>query len=294
MLCAVLLACFVAAQAGASAPVTRSVTVAVYTKKAEPIGDLNVEEVSVTEDGRRRVVLGLDPDTRPLEVAVVIDSSVAMASSYRSDLVAAVVAFWKALPPGSKVAVWTSGPPSRVVSFGTEVSAGQAGLQAVAPAGKNYAFDALLDASRGLGGSAIARRVVVYVGGGDIEASRTRSTETMRAIGQAGATPMIVLILPGGSLSAMPGGPTAGASFSVDIQGYFEQMAAGYRGTCAVVLSTQAAMKALQEAAADLSAQYRVRYESTTGNPPPPKVEVRRKNVKLRVGQTQVEVLKLE
>ena len=294
MLCALLLAAFAAPQAGTAAPVIRSVTVAVYTKKAEPIGDLKVEEVSVNEDGKKRAVLGLEPDGRPLEVAVVLDSSVAMASSYRSDLVAAVVAFWKALPPGSKVAVWTSGPPSRVVSFGTEVSAGEKQLQAVAPAGKNYALDALLDASRGLGGSVIARRVVVYAGGGDIEASRSRSAEMMQAIGQAAATPMIVLILPGALASSVAGGPTAGASFSVDIQGYFEQVAAAYRGTCAVVLSTQAAMKALQDAAADLSSHYRVRYESTEGNPTPPKVEVRRKGVRVRLGRTQVEALKVD
>jgi hypothetical protein len=292
MLCALLVASLAIPQAAAPQAVTRFVTVAVYTKRSEPVADLKAEEVSVTEDGKKRTVLGLLPDTRPLEVAVVIDSSVVMASSYRSDLVSAVTALWRSLPPDARVAVWTSGPPSKVVAFGTDLATAEPRLQAVAPAGKNYALDALLDASRGMSSPGDVRRVLVYVGGGDIEASQVRSAEMVRAIGQAGATPMVVLILGGASASASVGGPTSGSSFATDIQGYFEQVAAGYRGSCTVVLSTQAALKALQDVAADLASQYRVRYESTAGDPPPPKVEVHRKGTKVRVGRTQVEVLK--
>ena len=294
MLCALLLAGLAMPQAVASQAVTRSVTVAVYTKKSAPVADLVAEEVSVVEDGKKRTVLGLELDTRPLEVAVVIDSSVVMASSYRSDLVSAVTAFWKALAPDSRVAVWTSGPPSKVVAFGTELATAEPRLQAVATAGKNYALDALLDAAGGLGDRGDHRHVLVYVGGGDIEGSQSRSAEMVRAIGQAGATPMIVLITGGASAGSAVGGPTSGSSFTTDVQGYFEQVAAGYRGSCVVVLSTQAALKALQDVAADLASQYRVRYESTAGDPAPPKVEVRRKGVKVRVGRTQVEVLKAE
>jgi hypothetical protein len=294
MLCALLLAGLATPQAVAPQATTRSVTVAVYTKKSEPVADLVAEEVSVAEDGRKRTVLSVLPDRRPLEVAVVIDSSLSVASSYRSDLVSAVTAFWKALAPDSRVTVWTSGPPSQVVAAGTDLATAEPRLQAVAPAGKNYALDALLDAARGMAGPGDARRVLVYVGGSNIEGSRTRSAEMVRAIGQAGATPMIVLITGGAFASSAVGGPTSGSSFATDVQGYFEQVAAGYRGSCAVVLSTQAAQKALQDVAADLASQYRVRYESVAGDPPPPKVEVRRKGTKTRVGRTQVEVLKAE
>jgi hypothetical protein len=227
-------------------------------------------------------------------VAVVIASSAAVAPVYRSDLVSAVVAFWKALPEGSQVGVWTSGPPSRVVDFGTDLATAETRLQAVAPAGKNYALEAMQDASRALGAPGQRRHVVVYVGGADVEASRVRSAEAMQALGQTGATPMVVLVLSGGGLGAMSGGPSSGAAFSWDVQGWFEQVARAYRGSCAVVLSTQAVLRALQEDAADLSAQYRLRYESVASAVEPPKVEVRRKGVKSRVGRTQVEVLKLE
>jgi hypothetical protein len=278
-------------QAPAGSPVTRSVTIGVYTKKAEPVSDLKPEEVVVTEGGRKPAILGLEPDRRPLEVAIVIDSSAAMVSSYRSDLVAAVVGLWKGLPPETPVAVWTSGPPSKVVDFGTTLAAAEPLLQSVAPAGKNYAFDAMLDASRELARRPTERRVFVFVGGADIETTRARTAEATQALGQAAATPMLVLVLPG-SAAAPIGGPTSGVSLSFDVQGYFERMAATYGGACWVVLSTQAAMKALQEARAGLVAPYRVRYESTAGETAAPKVEVRRKGVKVQVGRTQIEVLK--
>ena len=183
MLCALLLAGLTTPQAVAPQAVTRSVTVAVYTKKSEPVADLRAEEVSVAEDGKKRTVLSVVPDSRPLEVAVVVDSSVSMASSYRSDLVSAVTAFWRALAPGSQVAVWTSGPPSKVVAFGTDLATAEPRLQAVAPAGKNYALDGLLDAARGMTGSGDARRVLVYVGGAT---SRGARAEARRWCGRSG------------------------------------------------------------------------------------------------------------
>jgi hypothetical protein len=288
-----LLAVLLAAHAAAEtpAPVTRSVTLSVYTKKAEPVSDLRPDEVVVIEGGRKPAVLGLEPDRRPLEVAVVVDSSAAAAPSYRSDLVAAVIALWKALPPDASVAVWTSGPPSRVVDFGTALAEGESRLQSVAPAGKNYAFDAILEASRALGRRPSERRAVVYVGGIDIEASAMRVAETQQAMGLALAVPLMVLIQPGGAGAAL-GGPTSGIATSWDVQGYVEKMTPTYGGTSWVVLSTQAAVNTLREAAAILGSQYRVRYQSSAEAHAAPKVEVRRKGVKTLAGRTQVEVVK--
>jgi hypothetical protein len=149
----------------------------------------------------------------------------------------------------------------------------------------------MLDASRALGGRPSERRAVVYVGGLDIEATRTRTAETQQAMGVALATPLMVLIQPGGAGAAL-GGPTSGVTMSWDVQGYFEKMAPTYGGTCWVVLSTQAAAKSLREAAAIVSSQYRVRYESVAEAQAVPKVEVRRKDTRLLVGRTQLEVAK--
>ena len=72
-LVAVLLAALAALEARAQTPVMRSVTLSVYTKKAEPVSDLRPDEVVVSEGGRKPAILGLEPDRRPLEIAVVVD-----------------------------------------------------------------------------------------------------------------------------------------------------------------------------------------------------------------------------
>ena len=292
MLWTLLAASLAAAQTPATSPVIRIVSIGVYTGKLAPLTDLKSEEVVVSEDGRKAAVLGLEPDARPLAAAIVVDSSAAMASAYRSDLVAAVTAFWKALPQGSRVAVWTCGPPSRVVDFGTELAAAEPKLQSVAPAGKNYAFDALIDAARALEQSGAGRRVLVFVGGLDIEASVSRTSELQQAVARSAATPMLVMIVPGASMTPL-GGPTQGSANSWDVQGYLEKMAASYGGSAWDVLTPQAATKKLQEAAVDLSSQYTVRYESTVGATGAPKVEIKRKGAKLRVGTRGIEVAKL-
>jgi hypothetical protein len=60
----VLLAGFAASQARAAEQTTRSVTLSVYTKKAEPVSDLKPEELIVSEAGRKTTVSGVDPDQR--------------------------------------------------------------------------------------------------------------------------------------------------------------------------------------------------------------------------------------
>jgi len=291
---ATVLAVLMAAHAAveSQAQVTRSLTLSVYTKKAEPVSDLKADEVVVSEGGRKPTVLGIEPDGRPLEVAVVVDSSAGVASSYRSDLVSAVVALWKALPSNASVAVWTSGPPSKVVDFGAALAEAEPRLQSVAPAGKNYALDAILDASRALGRRPSERRALVYVGLMDLEGTTSRLAEAQQALGQALVVPLIVLIQPGGAGAAM-GGPTSGISTSWDVQGYFEKMTPAYGGNCWVVLSSQAALNSLKEAAAIVGSQYRVRYESGADAQAAPKVEVRRKGVKWLAGRTQVEVARI-
>jgi hypothetical protein len=103
---------------------------------------------------------------------------------------------------------------------------------------------------------------------------------------------MLVMIVPGASLTPL-GGATQGSASSWDVQGYLEKVAAVYGGSSAAVLTPQAATKKLLEAAVDLSSQYQVRYESTVGESGTPKVELKRKGAKLRVGGTGIEVAKL-
>jgi len=149
---------------------TRSVTLAVYTKKLVPIVDLKADELAISENGHERTVLGVEMDQRPLEVAMVIDSSAGVAPSYRSDLVPAVIEFWKLLPAGTSVAAWTTAP-AKVAEFGSDVTRVEPKLRMIAAAGGNYAVDAMADASKELAGRGAPRRALVYVGGASVLAN---------------------------------------------------------------------------------------------------------------------------
>jgi hypothetical protein len=292
MLWLILLATAGSSQAAASLPTTRSVSVSVYTKKLVPVEDLKADEVRVSEDKRERRVLGVERDRRPLEVAIVVDSGATVEASYRSDLVPAVVDFWKALRPDAAVAVWSTAP-ARIVDFGGDLAAADNKLRMVAAAGENHGFDSMIDACKELGRRGAPRRVLVYVGSGSLHGSRTGTSALSTALGETQVTPMAVVILPSARTS-LSGGPSADAVYGWDVQGYFGQIGRSYHGAYVEALSTLAVSKWLRQFAADLNGQYRVRFESEAGPGGAVKVEVRRKDTRLRVGRTAVEIAKLE
>ncbi|HXY38540.1 MAG TPA: hypothetical protein VEQ10_02670 [Vicinamibacteria bacterium] len=281
------LAAAVVAPDAASVPLTRSVALHVYTKKLAPVEDLKIDELVVTEDGKPRKVLTVEPDHRPLELAVVVDSSASVTSYYRTDLVPAVVDFIKALPAGSKAAVWSSAP-AKVGDFGAELAPLSDKLKTIAAAGGNYGFDSMTDACKELGQRGAARRVVVYVGANGLHSTSSSTATLMQAIGQNRVVPMVVMVLSSarGALSSGPSGDSIG---SWDVQGYFTQMTRAYHGTYVEALSTLAVAQWLKQAAADLNSQYRVRYESEAGPGGVVKVDVKRKDTKFRVGRSAVE-----
>jgi hypothetical protein len=286
MLWLLLAATVVGSDTAASAPLTRSVALHVYTKKLVAVEDLKADELSLTEAGKPRKVIAVEPDRRPLEVAIVVDSAVAVKSVYRSDLVPAVVQFMKLLPPETRVALWSTAP-AKIADFGSEAAAAENKLRMIAAAGGNYGFDSMVDACKELGARGAARRVIVYVGAGNLQASRSLTSALMEAIGRNRVVPMIVFLLPS-ERGGLTRGPSADALQAWDVQGYFEQMRKAYYGTYVEALSSLAVAQWLRQAAADISSQYRVRYESEAGPAAELRVEVRRKDTKFRVGRSSV------
>ena len=276
---AVLLTLAVAAPAaGTASDGVRSVTVAVYTKKEAPVEDIQPGEVELKEDGKKRTILGVERDERPMAVALLLDSSAAMGSEYRSTLVDAAMAFWNVLPPEAELTIWTSGGrPSKVVDFGVEPAAAEAVLQQVATGGPNFTLDTIIDASRDLQRKRLKRRYVVIVTDSAIEVSRTLIERTYRAIPRARVTPMVVLV---------KSGPEAAQTW--DTETIFEQMTSGYGGSYDLVLTPQASRKMLRRAAADIANQYLVRYESAAEKPGRPEVKIKRKGVRVRPGLSQI------
>src|SRR5207342_2247921 len=109
-------------------------------------------------------------DARPLEVALVLDSSAAMGGAYASDVVPAAVAFLKRLPAGTGFTVWsTSDHPKRIVDEGTDLKAAEDKMRALAPFGANAAVDTLVEASRDAGAFDDQHGAVVIVTSASME-----------------------------------------------------------------------------------------------------------------------------
>jgi hypothetical protein len=278
MMLAMLLALAVAAPAAEAAnDGVRSVTVAVYTRDSAPVEDLGPDELSIKENGKKQAVLGLERDHRPLDVALIVDSSAALGPLYRRDLVDAAMSFRKAVPGEARVAIWTSGgAPSKIVDFDTDDETADRALKMVAAGGKNYTLDTIIEASRDLRSQRAARRVLAIVTNTDVEASRTLIQRTFQVVGRTHVTPMVILLKVGGKPAQ-----------TWDSETLFEKMGEGYGGTYEEILTPMAAQKRLGQMAVDLGSQYQLRYTSGAQEPTFPEVKVKRKDVEVRVGASQ-------
>jgi hypothetical protein len=269
----------VLASAAAQEPVTavRAVAVSVLDKKDAPVLDLQASEITVIEDKQERKVLGIEPDTRPLEIAVVVDSSDGIGDDWRSTLVPALFEFWRALPETAKVSVWTCGGASVcAVPVGTPIAEAETKLKGMPAGGSNLALYALADAGKELAGRPGARRVLVAVVGSDVQAKPTTVQKMNEEIGRARAVPMLLL------LQLMSGFRQGWDSESV-----FEGMVQGYGGWYRKALSSSAASKGFKQIGADLVSQYRVRYETVSPKPTHPEVKLSRKGLKARAGVSE-------
>lgn len=266
------------ATASSALPV-RTVTVGAVSKEGKAVPGLTPDEVTLTEDGKNRQVVAIDPEERPLEVALILDSSAQMGQDYRSVLVDSAMAFWRAVPPEARLSIWTSGGrPSKIVGLDAPQAKGDDLLRQVAAALKNYALDTIVDACKELAQSKAPRRAIVIVTHTDIEASKTLIEKAYDEIARARVVPFIILVKRGPAPNQL-----------WDTESIFGQMAAGYGGAHHTALSSLASRKLLEWTAADFASQYRIRYTSDAKEPTHPEVKVKRKGttVSVRVGVSQ-------
>jgi hypothetical protein len=140
-----------AAPATAAGTEIRALTVTLLEEKEQPATDVSVADVALLENGVSRDITSFKPDARPLSVAVVVDSSAAMSSSYRLHVVEPVLALVRALPEGARYALWTTGDrPTKVVDHTDDRQVAGDALRRVAPQGGNYMLDAISEASTDL------------------------------------------------------------------------------------------------------------------------------------------------
>jgi VWFA-related protein len=253
---ALTLAVFLAAQAApTTAPGTqiRALTVTLLDDKGQEVTDISPADVALTENGVSRDITSWKPDRRPLSVAVIVDTSVAMGASYRLNVVDAVVGLVARLPEGARYAVWTTGDrPTKVVDHTDDRQAAGDALRRVAPQGGNMMLDALAEASVDLKKLSREgdRTVVVAVSGTGPELSYRDKYRSAEEAEKSAELFLSVLIDSG----------EADFEMRSNLGYVLERLSRGSGGRYEIILSPMSTDSTLRKLSAHLRSGYRLAY----------------------------------
>jgi VWFA-related protein len=256
---ALALSALLAVQAPAAPPATapgteiRALTVTLVDDKGQEVTDVSAADVALVENGVHRDIASFARDARPLTAAILVDSSAAVSSAYRLNVVDAVVGFVARLPQGARYSIWTTGDrPTKVVDYTDDRAAAGAAMRRVAPQGGNYTLDALAEASVDLAKLAKEgdRRAVIAVTGFGPEFSYR---DKQRAAEEAEARADLFL-----SVQVDVGGDDFETRTRLSY--VLERLATASGGRADQVLSYMALDSALKKLSAHLASGYRLRY----------------------------------
>jgi hypothetical protein len=264
-------------QAPAIAPdaEVRAFTAIMLDKEGQPIEGFELQDVALSENGIVRDITSFRPDTRPLTVAVIVDTSRAVGSDYRLNMVEAVSAFISRLPPGTTYALWGTGDrPTKLVDYAEDPAEASRALLRVAPLGGNYMLDALAEASKDLKKNAKEgdRTAVVAISGTGPELSYLDKWRSADAA-EENADLFLVLQIDEG-----------GADFRTraDMSYVFDRLATATGGEYDIALSFQGIDSRLRKLSPFLTAGYRVAYATVP--------DLKKRKIELTVAQPGTEV----
>jgi VWFA-related protein len=242
-----------AAPAAAPGAEIRALTVTLLDEKDREVTDVSLADVALSENGVSRDIASFKPDTRPLSVAVIVDTSAAVGSSYRLNVVDAVLGLVTRLPDGARYALWTTGDrPTKVLDHTDDREAAANALKRVAPQGGNYVLDAVGEATADL--KKLAREgdrtvVVVVTGTGPEFSYRDR----YRAADEAEKNADLFL-------SVQVDGGEADFEVRSNISYVLDRLAKATGGRYDVILSSMGTDDALRKLSAHLRSGYRLAY----------------------------------
>ncbi|MGD8894843.1 MAG: VWA domain-containing protein [Acidobacteriota bacterium] len=249
------LSLLVLAQAATIAPdaEVRAITTIVLDKEGAPVEGLSGTDVALSENGVIRDITSFRPDTRPLTVAVIVDTSQAVGSALRAHVVDAVSAFIARMPSGTAYALWATGDrPTKLVDYTEDPAEASKALLRVPPLGGNYMLDALAEASKDLKEKARegTRSAVVAISGTGPELSyldKWRSADTA----EENADLFLMLQVDVG-----------GADFEMraNLSFVFDRLARATGGEYDVILSYMGTDTGLRKLSPFLTAGYRLAY----------------------------------
>lgn len=265
-------------QADASAA-ERTLTLTAVDESGTPVQGLAADEVVVMENGVARPAARLELDRRPLDVAILVDTSQPMATTFRLNELEAVLQFVRRLPEGAQYAVWTTGDrPTKVIDFGDDPAQADRVLRRVVPSGGNTVLDALVEAARDLKRREERRPVVVAVTGTGIGFS---DRDRRRVVDEGVATGVQFLAV---QFDEAGDADVQAGSEQISRQDYdyvLSELARRSGGRHERVLSALGVRGALDKLVPELAARYRLTYASA-GKDDKLEVQVARPGVKVR------------
>ena len=141
----------------------------VVDKKGAPFTDLAPNEFDVKENGQSRTIVRAELDTRPLSVALVLDSNGTLSTAFMQNVVPAAVAVLNALPQGTVLDVWSTGDrPTHLVTAQSDRAAVEAAVKRIAASGTNTLLDTIAAASQALPSGEDRRTAVIVLTSGSI------------------------------------------------------------------------------------------------------------------------------
>ena len=263
-------------QAAAAGTEIRALTVTLLDAKGQEVSDVSVADVALSENGVNRDVASFARDSRPLTIAITVDTSAAFSSDYRLNVVEAVVGLIARLPEGTRYALWTTGDrPTKVVDYTEDRGAAGAALRRVAPQGGNYTLDALAEATADM--VKLAREgdrtaVVSVTGLGPEFSYRDKQRAADEAEGRAELF-----------LSVTVDASAADFDSQTRLSYAFDRLATASGGSDDQVLSYMALDKALRKLSAHLASAFRLRYATEP--------DLKKRKLELRVARPDTKVL---
>jgi hypothetical protein len=258
---------------------TRTVDFRVTGEKGAPVEGLTADEVVVMENGTARSVLRVQRDTRPLTVAILVDTSAPQATNLRLNVVKAVGNFVRKLPEGARYSLWAIGDrPLELVEVTDNRGRVVPALSKVFPSGGNVLLDALLEVSEKLKereGECALMVVVTGVGIGFASQSRNAVVDEVRRR----KVPVMAVQFDERGSDAQ--GETEVTRFDYDY--VLGNLTKG--GVYERPLSSMGVDTALDKVAAALAGSYRATYATPdSGKADKLEVQVARPGVKVQVG----------
>jgi len=269
--------------AAGDVPTVRSLTFAAVDEKGVPIEGLTRDDVAVLENGVARDLTLLEPDRRPLTVALLLDTSRPVASEFRLHVIPAAVAFVRRLPEGSRYAIWATGDrPTKLVDYTSDPEQAGRALRRVILDGGNTLLDALIEAPADMKKQEGGRNVVVAVTGSGIGFANSDRQRVVDQAAKSGAMFMSVVFDEGGGPEDSRDQQTVGR---VDYDFVLSGLAERTGGLRETTLSSMGVGSSLDKIADDLKSRYRLSY-ATLPDAKTSKLEVKvaRPGVKVRVG----------